>query len=177
MLRNFTAYTKDEKFTRKRDKTLHLGLLPGPYSGNLATGRIFILLLNPGLSPLDYYLQQDRPVRTALVDDIHQKTKGRYPFPSLDPKFSWRPGARYWVSKLDGHVRQLMTESKVDYFKALSHLSRSICVLQLVPYYSRAFGVPKKIVSQLKSTDAVKTLCAKFSFLKQSAQNAARYFS
>ena len=36
---------------------LHLDLLPVPYVGDLAKASIFLLLLNPGLSPVDYYAE------------------------------------------------------------------------------------------------------------------------
>jgi hypothetical protein len=170
-IRKFRNYVRDDSFGIKPDKKLHLGLLPGPYSGNLAKARIFILLLNPGLSPLDYYAEQKRSVRTAIIADIRQK-KGRYPFPSLDPNFSWLGGARYWRPRLDDHVRQLQKVNGGDYRKALAQLSKSICILQLVPYHSPAFGLPGRIVDQLGSTKAVRKFVHEV-ILPEAKQNRA----
>jgi len=156
ILRSFDEYIRDKSFANRSDKTLHLGLLSAPYSGSLATASVFILLLNPGLSPLDYYSEEIRSVRTHQIKNLQQRLSGRYPFMSLNPKLSWRGGARYWLPKLDGHIRILMKNKKIDYFEALGHLSKSICVLQFVPYHSRAFGLPKRIIRGLASIAAMK---------------------
>lgn len=156
IIRGFAGYARDETFGAKRDKTLHLGLLPRPYSGNLAKARIFVLLLNPGLQALDYYAEGKKSVRVAAVADIHQKRKGRYPFPPLDPNLSWLGGARYWRPRLSEHVEKLLESNAGNYYKSLSKFSHSICVVQLVPYHSRAFGLPRRIINKLESTNAIK---------------------
>jgi hypothetical protein len=134
---------------------LHVGLLPRPYSGRLATAKIFLLMLNPGLQPLDYYAEEKRFVRRSIVRDIHQKLRGKYPFPSLNPKMSWLGGARYWRPRLRDHIVSLM-RGKSSYQDASSELSKLICVLQLVPYHSPSFGTPNRIVKKLKSTELMK---------------------
>ncbi len=53
-LKSFDAYIKSKDFGNK-DRWLHTGLLPMPYIGYLKKASIFILTLNPGLKPLDYY--------------------------------------------------------------------------------------------------------------------------
>ena len=156
IVRDFQSYVRHESFGTKRDKRLHLGLLPRPYSGSLAQARIFILLLNAGLQQLDYYAEGQKAVRAVLVSDIYQKRKGDYPFPSLDPHLSWLGSARYWRPRLSQHVQKLMQENSNDYYEALGDLSRVICVVQLVPYHSTAFGLPRSLVNKLESTKAVK---------------------
>ena len=156
IIRSFADYVRDERFSAERDKKLHLGLLPRPYSGSLAKARIFILLLNPGLQPLDYYAEGKKSVRVAAVADIHQRRKGRYPFPALDPDFSWLGGARYWPPRISEHVQKLLEANGGNYYKALAKLSKSICVVQLVPYHSRSFGLPRRIISKLESTNAIR---------------------
>ena len=143
-------------FGAKSDKTLHLGLLPVPYTGNLATASVFILLLNPGLMSLNYYVEEKREVRKALIRDIHQKIKGRYPFPYLNPQFAWYPGGNYWLRRFDGHVRLIMKKTNMDYSEALAYLSQSVCVLQLVPYHSKGFGLSRKIINGLASSQAIR---------------------
>lgn len=51
-------------FDFSRDKTLHLGLLPVPFAGDLRRADIFILLQNPGFRPSDYFAELDRPELT-----------------------------------------------------------------------------------------------------------------
>jgi hypothetical protein len=156
IIRDFADYVRHETFGTKQDKTLHLGLLPRPYSGSLAKARVFILLLNAGLQALDYYAEGKRSVRAAAVADIHQKRKGRYPFPSLDPNLSWLSSARYWRPRLSQHIQKAMKANGGDYYRALANLSRSICVVQLVPYHSMAFRLPRSIINNLESTKAIK---------------------
>jgi hypothetical protein len=159
VVRDFQKYVEHETFGTKKDKRLHLGLLPRPYSGSLAKARIFILLLNAGLQPLDYYAEGERSVRKMLLADIYQRRKGNYPFPSLDPILSWLGSARYWRPRLAEHVQNLMQQdNSKEYYKALGALSRAICVVQLVPYHSRAFGLPRSVVNKLQSTHAIKRL-------------------
>ncbi len=154
-IRGFKAYTKNKKFGYKNDKSLHLGLLPRPYSGSLARAKIFLLMLNPGLQPLDYYTEEKRFLRRSIIGDIHQKLRGKYPFPSLNPKMSWFGGAGYWRPKLRDHIVRLQEDNKCSYQQAASKLAKSICVLQLVPYHSPSFGLPSRIVKKLKSTELV----------------------
>jgi hypothetical protein len=48
-------YIESDIFCDREDKTLHTGLYPIPYSGFLDSACIFLLQLNPGLSPGDYF--------------------------------------------------------------------------------------------------------------------------
>src|SRR5688572_28264578 len=61
---SFDEYTASIEFEASSAK-LHIGLLPNPYTGNLAKASIFILMLNPGLSPGDYYAEQNLEFRQA----------------------------------------------------------------------------------------------------------------
>lgn len=42
------------------DRRLHLGLLPTPFVGSLLDADIYVLLLNPGLGPMDYFGAYER---------------------------------------------------------------------------------------------------------------------
>ena len=57
---------------------LHLGLLPMPFAGRLDRADIFILLLNPGFRPSDYFAEfRDEAFRKAWSDNIRQETPPR----------------------------------------------------------------------------------------------------
>jgi hypothetical protein len=117
---------------------LHLGLLPQPWCGDLESAKVFILLLNPGLNPGDYFGEYQVPkYKEALIETLRSTYSAEYPF--LDPQFCWHPGAHYWRKRLDWLVRALVEQKKEDsYLRALSRVAREVCALQLVPYHSVA---------------------------------------
>jgi hypothetical protein len=49
-----SAYT-DSSFEAPGDTKVHLSLVPKPFCGDVANATIYLLLLNPGLGPWDYY--------------------------------------------------------------------------------------------------------------------------
>ena len=56
---------EDSSFGDENDGSLHLGILPVPYQGNLAQADIFIVMLNPGLGLSDYQTEEDQPTRQS----------------------------------------------------------------------------------------------------------------
>jgi len=52
--KSYPAYIRSSAFG-VTDGQLHLGLLPMPFVGNLERASIFILMLNPGVGPHDYF--------------------------------------------------------------------------------------------------------------------------
>ena len=72
--RSFEEYAVSNNFGRRDDKSLHVGLLPLPYLGDLRSASIFILMLNPGLSPGDYFAEQYWPeLRRAVMNNLRQE--------------------------------------------------------------------------------------------------------
>jgi hypothetical protein len=69
------------------DVRLHLGLLPMPFVGDLRNATTFLLLLNPGYGPTDYFGEFEvEEYRGALLDNLAQRrTPGVAPFLFLDP--------------------------------------------------------------------------------------------
>ncbi|MGY3610814.1 MULTISPECIES: hypothetical protein [unclassified Bradyrhizobium] len=58
-LRSHRAFVEHPTFGDENDGSLHLGLLPVPYQGNLLRADIFIIMLNPGLGLSDYQTEED----------------------------------------------------------------------------------------------------------------------
>lgn len=150
---SFEDYIASSDFGAKSSSKLHLGLLPQPYAGSLARSSVFILMLNPGLTPGDYYAQQNSAeFRAALVRSIRQENESdEYPFLFLDPKFSWTTAGVWWRKKL-GDVAQAMTKQTGMSFKeVLRHMAQNVSCLELYPYHSKNSGSAERIASRLKS--------------------------
>lgn len=146
--RSFASYCADPNFGLT-DWRLHTGLVPIPFLGDLARADIFLLMLNPGLSPGDYFAEERFPeYRDLLLSNLHQMSVRRLPF--LDPELSWHPGGGYWLGKLGGLAEALQSETR-SFKKALRLLASHIAILELVPYHSPQFGLPGKLVDSLES--------------------------
>ncbi|MGE5504203.1 MAG: hypothetical protein ACM31L_07240 [Actinomycetota bacterium] len=140
---DFDAFISSARFGGINDKKLHLSLLPIPYIGDIGRADIFILLLNPGFSPADYYAEyrhagfRERAIRTIQQDSL----EGALPFYFLDPHLCWHPGFSWWEEKLRGIASTLATHRyQGRYDRALSELASRIAAVELVPYHSRFYG-------------------------------------
>jgi len=91
-----------EDFCKPGDRKLHLGLLPQPFCGDVRGASIYILALNPGLGPHDYFGEYKVPkFRRALLSALKQRVSGNHlKFHWLDPQFSWHGGFRWWHGRL-----------------------------------------------------------------------------
>lgn len=155
--RSFEEFITSPKFGFISDKSLHLGLLPIPFVGNLQTASIFVLMANPGLSPCDYFAEQNMArYREALIKNLQQdNADNEYPFISLDPKFSWHSGYTYWHRKLQGIAKTVEKLKGISARNTFSCLARELAALELVPYHSKSFGVPGSVLKRLASSKAV----------------------
>ena len=153
--RSFSDFIDSKEFCSVSDTRLHVGLLPIPYIGNLQKSSVFILMLNPGLGPGDYFAEHTiKNYRVALIKNLRQdNTNDEYPFLFLDPQFSWHPGFVYWQSKLHEIITQLADQS--NYQASLKQLAQNISCLQLVPYHSKSFHFPPSILRKLGSTKLI----------------------
>ncbi|OGF01623.1 MAG: hypothetical protein A2024_05550 [Candidatus Edwardsbacteria bacterium GWF2_54_11] len=134
-------------------KTIHLGLLPVPYAGNLAKAKIFILLLNPGFKPINYFTEYNhKPYRQALLNNLKQKNlDAKYPFLFLNPSFLWTGGGSYWSQKFGKIIEEIMGQKGWEYQKALSHISQKVAIIQSFPYHSGKYSLTKKETKKLAS--------------------------
>jgi hypothetical protein len=74
-IRSWQQAHRAEDFCAPKDSRLHLGLLPQPFLGDLRRASIYILGLNPGLGPSDYYAEYEVPqFKRALLLNLKQKS-------------------------------------------------------------------------------------------------------
>lgn len=156
--KTFTSYNSFIKDHRPADtKTIHLGLIPVPYAGDLAKAKIFILLLNPGFKPINYFTEYNhKPYRQALLNNLKQKNlDSKYPFLSLNPRFLW--ASSYWSQKFGKIIHEIMDKKGWSYTKTLSHLSKNIAIIQYFPYHSSRYALT---VKEAKALASPKLACA-----------------
>jgi hypothetical protein len=130
---------KDPK--NKAQPAFDLSILPSPYNGDLAQAKIFILMLNPGLSWTDYYIAPNETFKRESLAIINQEGMNQaFPFSCLNPEFYYWSGFQYWHSKLGPVIQRLHQEKKFPtYEEALSFVAKNIATVQYVAYHSRNF--------------------------------------
>jgi hypothetical protein len=140
------------------DPGFHLGLLPQPWFGDPMSASVFLLLLNPGVNPGDYYSEYFVPkYRRALIDNLLLRPNRKFPLVFMAPEFCWLPGARYFRQRFHWVARELVALAGIAYRKALAVIASEICVMQLVPYHSSAFRMSSGQMSRLTSTRLIKS--------------------
>lgn len=129
---------------------LHLDLLPVPFVGNLKSASVFLLMLNPGFGPHDYFGEYNVPeYRTALLNNLRQGRDNSFMF--LDPHFSWHGGFGYWHTKLQDIIAAFTESTSTSYGKARLFFQSRIAALELAPYHSVNFTVPTRVFNSLRS--------------------------
>jgi len=150
--RSWQKATGDPDFCKSDDKRLHLGLYPVPFIGDMQNASIYILMLNPGLGPGDYFEYEVPCFQQTLLANLRQEKKpGVMPFVFLDPKFAWHGGFGYWHRKLKGVIEELAVSKCISLAKARAALGRELAVVQLVPYHSTVFRFSSNSLKQLPS--------------------------
>jgi hypothetical protein len=128
-----------------------------PYLGNLRHARVFLVSLNPGLGPHDYF-GEHRVVeyRSALLANLRQDRDVRFPF--LDPAHSWHGGSAYWTHRLRGITRRVQETLGVDPREAIRICAAQVAVLELVPYHSAIFRLSRRGIDALASANLIRNL-------------------
>ena len=153
--RSWRKATRARDFGKSSDKRLHLGLIPVPFMGDMLNASIYVLMLNPGLGPGDYFEHKVPRLRRALIANLRQKrTGGVLPFVYLDTRFAWHGGFGYWDGKLKGVMEALAESKGMSLADARSLLGNELAVVQLVPYHSVGFN--QKAIRQLPSVRLAK---------------------
>lgn len=135
---DYIKLMKSPKF--KSDNKFHLGLIPIPYIGDIENAKICILMLNPGFGICDYYAESNNEAyKKSLVNNLRQVLDKEYPFIFLNPEFLWHGGGQYWEKKLKNIIEETKILFKYSYADALSHVAKTVAVLQLVPYHSKSY--------------------------------------
>lgn len=154
--KSYDEYIKSNEFGNISNN-LHSGLLPSPYCGDILNAKIYILMLNPGFSSIDYYAEQNcQSFRHAAINCVRQEKFDEYPFYSLNPKYLWTGGGQYWENKLKDIIKLYAKEKQVDYSTALRNISQNIALLELIPYHSLRYGLTNKIFNLIYSQKMMK---------------------
>src|SRR5258708_18252783 len=142
-----------DDFGAPGDTRLHLGVLPQPFFGVLRRASIFILLLNPGVGPSDYYGEHKVPeFRSAMLRNLTQQfAPSEVPFLFLDPRFSWHGGFEWWHSKFAHIIGRLAHAWEVSYSQARYRLAQTLASIELLPYHSAIFSDPDHLLTNLPS--------------------------
>ena len=149
------GYTNSAEFASPADTRFHLGLIPVPFIGNLARASVFVLLLNPGFGPHDYYADlKVRAFRTARIANLRQRS--RVPFVEFDPEFSWHGGFRYWHSKLSNVISHFSKNVGISFGEARKFVQSQLAAIQLVPYHSATFALSAGVMTEMASVNLAK---------------------
>lgn len=154
-LESYDGYL-DYRFSSPRYKSqrVHTGLLPVPYVGDLKKAKVFIFLLNPGLSAADYYaekkcLEYQKVIKKNLLQEFSDKDQ--YPFFCLDPRFAWTPAFEYWYPRMRPLLEEVKKVEDCDEKKGLQIISQNIACLELCGYHSATSGFSDNALNGLTS--------------------------
>ncbi|MDZ4386582.1 MAG: hypothetical protein U0998_05090 [Moraxellaceae bacterium] len=152
-LESWEAARDSNDFCSPIDSRFHMGLLPQPFMGNVSNAKVYVLLLNPGLGPHDYYAEyQVTAYREALMRNLHQSFRSDdLPFLFLDPKYAWHGGFTWWQGKLAQVIQSLSQSRKCSFAEAQRYISLNLASIELVPYHSKSFKAPSRFIEDLES--------------------------
>jgi hypothetical protein len=151
-IEDWSSYINNPNFGAPETKQLNVDLLPMPYVGDLESATIYLLMLNPGLAPSDYYGEHMVPeYRSALLWNLRQVPGSEFIF--LNPAFSWHGGFLYWHAKLGKLIGQLANELHCTYGEARELMQKRVAAVELVPYHSATFGLPGSVLTKLASAE------------------------
>ena len=147
---NWNDYISDPDFWAPPDKRFHPSLLPIPFVGNLKNASVYLLMLNPGFGPHDYFGEYAvSEYREALKSNIRQQPNCSFLF--LDPRYSWHGGYDYWHKKLQKSISEFADKTNISYGNAQCYFKSQIAALELVPYHSSKFALTKGVQNNLHS--------------------------
>ena len=151
-------------FCAPGDRRLHLGLLPQPFCGDVRRASIYVLLLNPGLGPSDYYGEyRIAEYRAALLANLKQRpTNDVVPFFFLDPHFAWHGGFDWWHGKLARVIERLASARGVSFAEARRDLGSVLASIELLPYHSSGFSDAGGWLRRLHSVALARAFVAEF---------------
>lgn len=163
VFRSFDEYVSSENLDLAYDHSLHLGLIPIPYLGDIEKASVYVLMLNPGLKPGDYFAEEKiADYKNRLVDNLRQENLNReYPFFLLDPQYAWHPGFEYWYKKFHDIISEITKVGKIEYQAAASLFSQKIACLELLPYHSQSFR-QNSLLDKLSSVQTMRKYVQNF---------------
>ncbi|MGE5540201.1 MAG: hypothetical protein ACM30I_16415 [Gemmatimonas sp.] len=110
-------------------------LVPVPWVGPIRTARVYLLFLNPGLSPHDHGYERDN---AEFVAALRSNLTGGVPYVYLQNRFCDHPGYAWASCTFGDDIREEHTGD--------------MCVIQLVPYHSKEGAVARRAARRLPSS-------------------------
>ncbi|MDP2324279.1 MAG: hypothetical protein Q8N51_09655 [Gammaproteobacteria bacterium] len=111
-----------------------------------------VLMLNPGLNPVDYFAEYRVPAfREAVLSNLRQSYQVSHPNLFLNPEFSWHSGFGYWHGKFRELIARHAAARGCSLAESLRVFSQSVAFLELYPYHSESFRLTRTVTSQLRS--------------------------
>lgn len=152
---SWEEYLRNPNFGERDDGRFHLDLLPVPFGGNLARASVYVLLLNPGFGPHDYFAEYKVPeFREARIANLKQAPGQQ--FSDLSSAFSWHGGYRYWHNRLSTLIIAFAASNHLSYGESRQFFASEIAAVELVPYHSKTFSFPHKLLEKLRSVQLAK---------------------
>lgn len=134
----WAEYARSGDIDLGEDRRYHLGLLPQPFHGKVRTASVYVLLLNPGLNPGDYFAEARQPeFRAALAKQLRTADE---PFLFLQERFAWHPGFAWWFGKLARTIEAYSVAAQVKPAEGRLRFADRLAAIELVPYHSASFG-------------------------------------
>jgi hypothetical protein len=121
--------------------------MPIPFLGRITSAPVVLLCLNPGLKPVDYFGEYRFKLR-----EIRRRNLTVAPvMPWLDPQLSWHSGFVYWHRKFGGLIDAVASTRRWSRRKSLELVANRIAIIELVPYHSASFRLPRSLLGKLHS--------------------------
>jgi hypothetical protein len=138
----------------------HLGLLPQPFHGPVASADVYLLALNPSFRHEDYAAERPgSPFRGALVAGY----SGTAPMTFLDAAHELHPGFHWWTrdASLDRVAAALAAERAMSLGDARRFMAGHIAAIQVAPYHSARFA-RTGLVDRLRSIVLARRFVSEF---------------
>ncbi|MGA9116115.1 MAG: hypothetical protein WB626_05015 [Bacteroidota bacterium] len=132
------AGTKDALSPLVDEQRLHLGLLPGPFTGDPLSAKVVLLNLNPGFGASDYFVEtHSRECRQTAIRNLRGDFQNmEFPFWMFDPRLLCHSGSDYWRGKFKDILDLCQQKNRASYLASLKWLSSLVATLELCPYHS-----------------------------------------
>jgi hypothetical protein len=170
--KNYEDYISSKDYGQI-DSRFHFGLLPSPYCGDILNASIYILMLNPGFSSIDYYAEQYcNKFREAEINCLNQNENIEFPFYCLNPEFIWTGGGAYWENKLNDIIKENSKIKNINYIDSTREISQKVALLELIPYHSLSYQLSGKIEAQVESKNIMKNFVKDYVYKKVLNNNA-----
>ncbi len=160
-IKHVEDYLNQFETDKSLEKKFHTNLIPVPFMGDLRQAKIFIVMLNPGVSPDNYVHEKNPLFAAALFENLNQEFhKGEFPSLWLNPSFAHDGAYRYWTDnkRLLPLIEDYAQIHKTSRVEAQKNVASRVAVIQLLPYHSKTANTSLvgKLPSSCQATDFIR---------------------